>query len=472
MKNPAKLLILFFLATFTATAQTWDWVKTHSSAISDEGESIGVDQWGNVYVKGISEAYAAGPNGGAYIYHLLFKYSPNGALLWMDTLTAKGHLAKTDNNGNTFIVGGNIITKYDSSGTQLWVKTIANRHFTQMALAPNGGIVVSGQIPQVACSSIIYMIDGNGNIMWNRSGDMPSCASPIVCDKFNNTYAFVYQSSTGGAYNYKLLKIDSIGNLTNILAMPQFTFGAWYYSLDVTDDQSILVSGTLSGGTNYTTTLVKYDQQGTTLWVNNIIGGGAQINHDTQNNIYLLTGFSGSLQYQSTTLTGSNCLVILKLNPNGNVIWSKQTIGNNNLVASSMAVSKNNVYLTGFIQGTHHFDNITATGDVSYQDMFLAKLSQPSVVTSLKEEKKSDEAFTLSPNPTSNLFKVECGELKSCNIKIQILNSLGQRVYTETKAHTNGNYSKIFDMGDMAKGIYFVEINTGDERTVKKVVLQ
>jgi hypothetical protein len=62
--------------------------------------------------------------------------------------------------------------------------------------------------------------------------------------------------------------------------------------------------------------------------------------------------------------------------------------------------------------------------------------------------------------------------LRACNIKVQILNSLGQQVYAESQQHNSGDYLKVFDMAGLPKGIYFVEINAGEERVVKKVVLQ
>lgn len=478
MKQNSIIALYFTLLIFifqNVYSQTWNWAKTYSSTISDYGQSIGTDQWGNVYIKGRKDAYAPGPAGGAFIYHFLLKYTAAGNLLWMKTITAQGDLAKTDINGNTFIVGGNIITKYDSSGTQLWVKTIPNRNFTELALAPSGGIVVSGSIPLVSCGSAmtIHMLDTNGDEVWNRSNDLPTCSSLVTCDKLGNTYAFAFAGlQNNNVVSHKLLKIDVSGNLTAIISIPQFTFSPYGQSLTVANDLSIYISATYSYFNNLTTTVAKYDQQGNNMWTNYIIGGWGQIIAGKDNNAYILTGSRNSLQYQSTVFTGSVSLVVIKLDTAGTIMWSKQTTGKTNLGGSAISISDaNEIYITGNITGTHYLDSIIITGG-AYQDIFVAKLSSPALTNSLKEQKKNEELFSISPNPSHGLFLIKSGHLTKGDVKLSVLNSMGQQIFIENNRHTGNAYLKEVDLSGLAKGIYFIELINDTQKTVKKIVLE
>lgn len=468
-------IIILIITTVESKAQTWDWVKTYGTTMMDEGQSIGVDRWGNVYVKGRSDYATGGPNGGLTIIRRLFKYGPAGNLLWMDTLSVQGNLAKTDKNGNTFIVSAGVINKLDSSGAVVWSKTIANRYFEKIALTPNGGIVVSGKVQGIDyqnCSSEIYMLDANGNQVWNRSGDAPSCSPIVACDKLGTTYAMC-QLDNNGTYSTKLLKINAAGVLSGTLAMPQFTFLPWGSSITVSEDLSIYAWATLSNYGSYTTTVAKYNQLGNTLWENFFTynSSGSSVSDmatDSVNNLYFVTTMWGNVKYQTTTFTGSVSLLILKVDPTGNILWSKQTSGNNNLVASSLAIFNNEVYLTGIIQGTHQFDNLSVTGGTP-RDMFVAKLNPPTA-TSLKDEKKTEQTFALYPNPTNGTITIQ-SEKEIKNGELRIENVLGQLVYLQ-KIGSSDSLNVMIDLTQYPKGVYFVQFKSVETIEIRKIVLE
>jgi len=106
-------------------------------------------------------------------------------------------------------------------------------------------------------------------------------------------------------------------------------------------------------------------------------GGGSpwKIAIDSSRNVYVAGWFGGSITFGSTTLTsaGDWDVFVCKYDPNGNVIWAKRFGGNAREESESITADKdNNIYISGYFEGTTHFDSFSATskGD---RDIFIAK---------------------------------------------------------------------------------------------------
>ncbi|MGZ3900839.1 MAG: T9SS type A sorting domain-containing protein, partial [Bacteroidia bacterium] len=106
-------------------------------------------------------------------------------------------------------------------------------------------------------------------------------------------------------------------------------------------------------------------------------------------------------------------------------------------------------------------------------DFFLAKIKDSvQILTHVPELTKNGNSFSLFPNPSFGRFSIESNNLNPCNLNVVITNSLGQKVYLESTHHVQGHYFKSFDFINLSKGIYFVEIKTDSERTIKKIILE
>ena len=71
------------------------------------------------------------------------------------------------------------------------------------------------------------------------------------------------------------------------------------------------------------------------------------------------------------------------------------------------------------------------------------------------------------PNPAKGIFYIDCSELKD-KAKIEITNVLGQNIYSailllDTKM-------KMIDLSNQNKGIYFIQIQSGNEKIVRKIL--
>src|SRR5580765_2660991 len=97
-------------------------------------------------------------------------------------------------------------------------------------------------------------------------------------------------------------------------------------------------TGTASFGSSNVTSagkndafLAKYDSSGNLRWVKQ--AGGAQedvagdVAVDTNGNVYVVGGFSGTATFDTTNLTAGESVFIAKYNSSGTLIWVRQTAG-------------------------------------------------------------------------------------------------------------------------------------------------
>ena len=77
-------------------------------------------------------------------------------------------------------------------------------------------------------------------------------------------------------------------------------------------------------------------------------------------------------------------------------------------------------------------------------------------------------SFNLYPNPNNGEFNIAANLAKTSDITVKVTNLLGKTVAVKTiPSVTTGNYK--IDISREAKGIYFVEISTETEKTVRKI---
>jgi len=76
------------------------------------------------------------------------------------------------------------------------------------------------------------------------------------------------------------------------------------------------------------------------------------------------------------------------------------------------------------------------------------------------------------PNPSRDVFYVSFISDTKQDLTIRILNIIGEELINENLEQFIGEYTKQINLSDNAKGIYFLEIETNDGITNKKLILQ
>ena len=125
-------------------------------------------------------------------------------------------------------------------------------------------------------------------------------------------------------------------------------------------------------------------------------------------------------------------------------------------------------------------DNVTAFIDLAHQPgwgwvsanpvirLNLGNLPTP---TGLSTTANSSTEFSIAPNPNSGLFTMTISSTEVVTYNMNVRNMLGQEVYTDI-INVNGTVVEQMDLTQFEKGVYFVTLENGAEKLLKKVVVQ
>ena len=87
------------------------------------------------------------------------------------------------------------------------------------------------------------------------------------------------------------------------------------------------------------------------------------------------------------------------------------------------------------------------------------------------EENDVFNNITVYPNPTSGLFNISTSNANFTQLTISVLDIQGKEVYNTSDKNNSNNYNKEINLDGLAKGIYYIKLNTGNAVKVQKVVL-
>ncbi|MFL5753591.1 MAG: hypothetical protein ACJ76F_09300, partial [Bacteroidia bacterium] len=107
--------------------------------------------------------------------------------------------------------------------------------------------------------------------------------------------------------------------------------------------------------------VARFSNAGTCLWVKNVPGEIADIESDASGNIYLAGSYSGTEQFEETTLSslGLKDIYVAELDPDGNVIWLSKAGGKGNDEFTALTLDfQGGIYLTGLFTDTIYFASL------------------------------------------------------------------------------------------------------------------
>lgn len=82
----------------------------------------------------------------------------------------------------------------------------------------------------------------------------------------------------------------------------------------------------------------------------------------------------------------------------------------------------------------------------------------------------TDGTVTIRPNPNDGLFSFQFTVLEPTDLQVEIVNALGQVVFTERQAKFAGAYRKEMDLTAQSNGVYYLKVTRNGEQSVHKVV--
>ncbi|MFP5471512.1 MAG: T9SS type A sorting domain-containing protein, partial [Bacteroidia bacterium] len=77
----------------------------------------------------------------------------------------------------------------------------------------------------------------------------------------------------------------------------------------------------------------------------------------------------------------------------------------------------------------------------------------------------------LYPNPTNGNSSLDVNLVENTNVTVDVLNTLGQVVFTKTLTNVSGSQKVNIDSQNFESGLYLVNIKVGDNVTTKKLTV-
>ncbi|HXF49695.1 MAG TPA: SBBP repeat-containing protein [Verrucomicrobiae bacterium] len=305
------------------------WATRYNGPINgvDIGIAVTADENGNVYATGISQGASrnCGYYSGIYYDFVTIKYNSSGNQLWAERYVPPGgdavstfpHVIGVDSLGNVYVGGYSnhcqgptewVSIKYDSTGTQLWVRSdiawsVSNSIGSpiDLKLDDSGNIYLTGasrdSVTFLDYTTVKY--DSGGNLLWvarfNGSANHDDFATAMVFDSQNNIYVTGFSYAGAGNQNdIVTVKYDSDGN--ELWARSYNGPGSGLdRGFDISSDsaENIYVAGVSFGiDSTYNYVILKYDSNGNFLWEKRYAGpvfyyAFPKISVDRNGNVYL-----------------------------------------------------------------------------------------------------------------------------------------------------------------------------------------
>lgn len=430
-----KILALLFAGAYILIANpqgafgqnaTMAWVKTWGGINQDQPEGFARDTAGNLFVAGyISDVADFDPGPGTHLLPFrggndiaIGKYDPNGNLLWAHSLGSYGtdmaYDVAVDEAGNSYYTG------------QFYDVVDFDPGPATFNLTSGGNF-----------DAFMLKLDPAGNFVWAR--------------KFS------------GAFNLRgvALRIDDFGSVisTGYFQGPaDFDPGAGVFTMNTGTDFDVYVS--------------KLDANGSFIWAKTLSGPGVSDNPrdlvvDSNNDIYITGDFGATVDFDpgpgtyNIPCAGIRDIFLLKLSPNGNLVWVKTWGGTGNDKGLALGIDPDGFALVvGNFYNTVDFDpgagvsSLSAVG--ATMDAFISKLdTSGNFVWAKRVGANSNESiYTIQVGPGGNIFSG--GNMRdSIDIDPGTNESM---VYATTYGYY---FVKLDPSGDLICGEFFDSLGSG-----------
>ena len=497
-----------FISKYTANGN-FVWAQTIPGSI---GTSLGLyvmntDVNGNTYIIG-----RATSNGITSMFML--KYDTNGNNLWtkqiIGSLNANRRIV-FDSQGNFYVTGrifgtatidfdpspfgtvnlipynyvSSFLAKYSPQGDYIWAKTLAqtgsfsdeNEIDIQIK---NNSLYISG----LFAGTIIF------NSATNESFDALGGVNGFVAKyDLNGNYQFAgifvnndinFSESSGT----ESVTVDNDGNFyvtTSFSGSIDFDLSpnSEYYLTSLTD--------VANGGYFGSYAISKYSSNGAFLWAKQINGLNADsglssrivYSYINTNNELILTGQTfGSVDFDPSNtdfvittpnINGFNVgnIFMAKYNKDsGDFIWANKIDSDTSPTLNCVSMNNNqDIFISGFFNGSADFDlssgvqTLTSTSPF-ISDRFWAKYS---TTTLGLEDNITSNNYRIYPNPTNGELFVSHPLYEDFNITIT---DIAGKVLKTTKLQNNESV----DVSQYPQGMYFIQIESGNERNTYKFI--
>jgi len=446
------------------------WKKTFGGSDNDQGWSITTTNDGGYVLTGYTgsnDGDFSGMNKGYYDIFVI-KLNSSGETVWKKTFGGSGSEVGYSITSTTD--GGYVLTGYSNSndGDFSGMNKGSNDIFI-MKLNLNGETVwkktYGGSVNDLGIS--ITTTNDGGYVLtgYSKSNDgdfsgMNKGSNDIFVIKLNSNGDTVWKKTYGGSGGE-----DGQSIITT-------TDGGYVLTGNTNSNDGDFGGMSKGGGDIF---VIKLNSSGDIEWKktyggsNEDYGGSITTTNDGG---YVLTGrtYSNDGDFRGMS-KGNYDIFVMKLNSNGDTVWKKIYGGSNVDYGWSITNTNDNGYvLTGWTKSNDiDFSGMNKGGD----DIFVMKLDTNGNLnntTSINEFGEPTTTLSVHPNPFHNSTTISYKVDTPSNVRIELLNTLGQTVEVLREDYTDiGTYQIPLNVSTLSSGMYSVRMRYGSMSEVVPV---
>ncbi|MES2398227.1 MAG: GEVED domain-containing protein [Bacteroidota bacterium] len=119
---------------------------------------------------------------------------------------------------------------------------------------------------------------------------------------------------------------------------------------------------------------------------------------------------------------------------------------------------------------TDFANTIDSCGTYSFGETEDYLVNIPSLVGI--EENEMLNTISVYPNPTTGLFNITASNANFTQLTISVMDIQGKEVFNTSDKNYSANYNKQINLEGLAKGIYYIRLNTGAGVKTQKLIIQ
>ncbi|MGD9493843.1 MAG: T9SS type A sorting domain-containing protein [Bacteroidales bacterium] len=470
---------IFFLIGFicfvTVSTHAQIMFQRHYGGSGDEyGSTCIQTSDGGYIVTGSTDSYGLG---GRDIY--VVRTNEYGDTIWKKTCGGNGDdqatcIIETNDGGyaitgitSSFGAGSTdvYLIKINQNGDTIWTKTYGGSGAESgycLLQTPTNDYIISGFTESYSpVTSSIYIIktDSNGDTLWAKTyyKQDVNTGYAIIQTVDNNYLVGITLSNTVSTHDYMIAKIDSLGDT---LWTKVYDKGAndWFSSVVELDGGDFVVSGFTNslGYGGYDMFLARYNSSGDEIWFKTYggteddLGGGVIFTNDLS-----IINCGSTFSFGK----GGEDFYLVKINLNGDTIWTKTYGGIDNDYGGSIMQTTDGGLIIGGSSSSY--------GNGS--EIFLIK-TNPNGYAGIDQNCSIIKEVKIYPNPNNGVFTIEQENLDASSSALRIFDINGKLVYSLPHIFQHSMTEKI-EVPDLGSGVYFLTISDEYSNTATKLTI-
>jgi len=408
-----------------------------------------------------------------------------------------------------------LATRLDSKGDSVWTVDYGGTqhdHPSCVRELNNGGYIMTGG----SCSNDftnaglhhgstklfdfwLMKLDTMGNIVWNRSiGGILSDLALYVQPTADNGFVVVGQSQSNdgdiighhGSTNFwdlVVMKVSSKGKIEWQKSYGGSADDIAHYVIQTPDGGYMVAGCTMSndgdvtsnhGGNDYW--ILKLRPNGAIQWQKTYGGTGNDVAkwiEPTSDGNYVIAGESASNNGDVTGNHGMEDFWIIKINPQGHLLWQQSFGGSVEDFGKSVRQLKNGSLIVSGTSSSNDGDVSGHHGSSSTSDFWVVQFKPEETRIGFMDEalltnSNSHLRLHVYPNPVSNELFIEVNTENDWTGTVQLRDLTGQLLYEQTMSNSAGMFKRTLSMNAYPCGTYFLMIHVNDQFCTRKIQKQ